>query len=204
MGESDQLVLRLAPARDTAEAAQRDGVTGRGKRSRKPAQRAKRGKPGRGRRGAAPAAPFGRRARQAAARHLGLRVLREEPPPARLRQPAQGAAHHRQGGASTTRSTPARRRASCPTSASRSRQLDETRFRVAVEDNGPGIVRAAGPEGLRQAALRLEVPPPAAEPRPAGHRHLRGRHVRPAHDRQADRHHDAHRREEPPRTTSSS
>ena len=28
---------------------------------------------------------------------LGQRVLRQEPPPARLRQPAQGAAHHRQG-----------------------------------------------------------------------------------------------------------
>ena len=60
----------------------------------------------------------------------------------------------------------------------------------------------ADPADLRQAALRLEVPPPAHEPRPAGHRHLRRRHVRAAHHRQAGADHLAHRRAAPRPTTS--
>ena len=52
----------------------------------------------------------------------------------------------------------------------------------------------ADPADLRQAALRLQVPPPAHEPRPAGHRHLGRRHVRPAHDRQARADHLPHER----------
>ena len=56
---------------------------------------------------------------------------------------------------------------------------------------------AADPADLREAPLRLEVPPPAHEPRPAGHRHLRRRHVRAAHHRQARPDHLAHRREAP-------
>ena len=35
----------------------------------------------------------------------------------------------------------------------------ENYFTMIVEDNGPGIVRATGAEHLRQAALRIEVPP---------------------------------------------
>ena len=60
-----------------------------------------------------------------------------------------------------------------------------TRFRVTVDRQRPGHRPAADPPDLREAPLRLQVPPPAHEPRPAGHRHLGGRHVRPAHDRQA-------------------
>ena len=60
----------------------------------------------------------------------------------------------------------------------------------------------ADPADLRQAALRLEVPPAAHEPRPAGHRHLGGRHVRAAHHRQAGADHLAHRRARGRRTTS--
>ena len=138
------------------------------------------------------------RAREAAARHLGLRVLRQEPPPARLRQPArrrcsptvkearrQLARRLRGGG------HPARRPRRDPPAR-------RDRFRVAIEDNGPGIVHEQIAEDLRQAALRLEVPPPAPEPRPAGHRHQRGRHVRPAHHRQArSRITHAHRAKKP-------
>ena len=43
---------------------------------------------------------------------------------------------------------------------------------------------------LRQAALRLEVPQAQPVARPAGHRHRGRRHVRAAHDRQADTHHE--------------
>ena len=69
---------------------------------------------------------------------------------------------------------------------------DLTKARAAsrhVEDNGPGHRAGAGPEDLRQAALRLEVPPAEAVARPAGHRHQRRGHVRPAHHRQADPRH---------------
>ena len=53
----------------------------------------------------------------------------------------------------------------------------------------PGHRQEADPADLRQAALRLEVPPPADEPRPAGHRHQRRRHVRRADHRQAGEDH---------------
>ena len=52
-----------------------------------------------------------------------------------------------------------------------------------------GHPQGADPQDLRQAALRLEVPSPADEPRPARHRHQRGRHVRRADDRQAGQDH---------------
>ena len=52
-----------------------------------------------------------------------------------------------------------------------------------------GHPQEANPPDLRQAALRLEVPPPADEPRPAGHRHQRRRHARPADHRQAGQDH---------------
>ncbi len=83
-------------------------------------------------------------------------------------------------------------------------QLDETRFRVVDRGQRPGHREGADAEGLRPAALRLEVPPPAPEPRPAGHRHQRGRHVRAAHHRQADRASSRAPATRSPRTTSSS
>ena len=55
---------------------------------------------------------------------------------------------------------------------------------------------AADPEDLREAPLRLQVPPAPHESRPAGHRDLSGRHVRPAHDRQAGADHLAHQSED--------
>ena len=54
-------------------------------------------------------------------------------------------------------------------------RVGQDRFKVGVQDNGPGILRKHNPADLRQAALRLEVPPPADEPRAAGHRHQRRR-----------------------------
>lgn len=65
-------------------------------------------------------------------------------------------------------------------------QTGESRYKASVQDNGPGILKKADPADLRQAAVRLEVPPPAHEPRPAGDRHQRGRHVRHSDHRQAD------------------
>ena len=61
-----------------------------------------------------------------------------------------------------------------------------------------------GAEDLRQAALRLEVPPAEAGPRPAGHRHLRGGDVRAAHDRQADPRHEPRGQGARPPTSSTS
>ena len=55
---------------------------------------------------------------------------------------------------------------------------------MTVRDNGPRHRQEPDSQHLRQAALRLKVPPAEDEPRSAGHRHLRRRHVRPAHDRQ--------------------
>jgi hypothetical protein len=46
----------------------------------------------------------------------------------------------------------------------------------------------AGGKCLRPAALRQQISSPENEPRPAGHRHQRRRHVRPDHHRQADGH----------------
>ena len=54
-------------------------------------------------------------------------------------------------------------------------RVGQDRYKVGVQDNGPGIVKKTNPADLRQAALRLEVPPHADEPRPAGHRHQRRR-----------------------------
>ena len=53
----------------------------------------------------------------------------------------------------------------------------------------PGHSQEADSADLRQAAVRLEVSPPADEPRPARHRHQRGRHVRRADHRQAGEDH---------------
>ena len=48
----------------------------------------------------------------------------------------------------------------------------------------PGYRPRADQPDLRQAALRLQVPPTPHEPRAAGHRHLGGGALRPADDRQ--------------------
>ena len=116
------------------------------------------------------------------------RVLRQEPPPAGLRQSPQGPPDHRQGGG---RQRPGRLRRGRhparnlgPHPARRAR----TASRSACRTTGPASSEADPPD-LRQAALRLEVPPPADEPRAAGHRHQRGRHVRPADHRQAGEDH---------------
>ena len=82
-----------------------------------------------------------------AARDFGQRVLHQEPPPARLRQPRQGAAHHGEGGGRQLARRLRGGRASCPSIARRDRSRSaEERFRVAVEDNGPGIVKAQIPK----------------------------------------------------------
>ena len=116
-----------------------------------------------------------------AARDLGLRVLRQEPPPARLRQPAQGPAHHRQGGGRqlARRLRGGRHPARADDRGPRPRleaagRADEGRGPLPRHRRGqrPRHRQGAGPEDLRQAPLRLEVPPPQDEPRPAGHRHL--------------------------------
>ena len=126
------------------------------------------------------------------ARDLRLRVLHQEPAPPRLRQPAEGAAHLRQGGGGQR----ARRRRGGGHPARRRGKIE------VVPSNGAPCPRQPGdavprhghrqrprhrpppdPADLRQAPLRLEVPPPPDEPRPAGHRDHRRGHVRPAHDR---------------------
>ena len=78
------------------------------------------------------------------------------------------------------------------------------RFRVIVEDNGPGHRQAADPEDLRQAPLRLEVPPPQAVARAAGHRHQRGGPLRAADDGQAGASSRARPARAAPRSRSSS
>ena len=152
-----------------------------------------------------PAAPPARRATAEshgaeAARDLGLGVLRQEPPPAGLRQPVEGSAHHHQGSGRQLARRLRGGRASCPSCTSRSttwrwRRSDrqdaeltkgEGRFLRGRAGQRPRHRQGAGAEDLRQAPLRVEVPPPEAVARTAGHRHLGGRHVRPAHDRQAD------------------
>ncbi len=105
------------------------------------------------------AARHRRVARPEAAGDLGLRVLRQEPPPARLRQPLEGAPHHDQGGrrqlarrlrggrhpprAARSRSTTSRSR---PGSTDAELTKGEGRFVVVVQDNGPGIVKAQVPK----------------------------------------------------------
>ena len=102
--------------------------------------------------GAAEARRLRRRDGRPPARDLRLRVLHQEPAPARLRQPAQGPAHLRQGGGGQRARRLPRRpgilpdvvvkievvpsNGSPPPPASQA-----TRFRVTVIDNGPGIVR---------------------------------------------------------------
>ena len=62
----------------------------------------------------------------------------------------------------------------------------QSRYRVTRHRQRPGHRPQAGGERLRPTAVRLQVPPPEDEPRPAGHRHQRRRHVRADHHRQAD------------------
>ena len=105
-----------------------------------------------------------------AARDLGQRVLHQEPPPAGLRHPRQGAADHGQGGGGQQPRRLRGGRASCPTSrrgGDRAPQQPEPRkdrFPASiVRGQRPGHRHGADPQDLRQAALRIEVPPPQAE-----------------------------------------
>ena len=132
---------------------------------------------------------------------LGQRVLREEPPPPRLRQRPQGALDHGQGGG--------RQLARCVRGGGhharhrrhhRGPRAEAPRDREAValprdhRRQRPGHRAQAGGEHLRPAALRLEVPSSEDVARPAGNRHLRGGHERPHHDRPPDAHlHEAER-----------
>ena len=90
---------------------------------------------------------------------------------------------------STTRSTLAKRPASCPRSGSTSKPSGTEPLQGRRAGQRPGHPQKADPADLRQAALRLEVSPLADEPRPAGHRHQRRRHVRRADHRQAGEDH---------------
>ena len=105
-----------------------------------------------------------------------------------LRQSAQGAADHRQGGG---RQLARRlRRGRHPARDLGSHRADRQRpLQGRRAGQRAGHCQEADSADLRQAALRLEVSSPAEEPRPAGHRHLRGRHVRRADDRQAGEDH---------------
>ena len=127
-----------------------------------------------------------------AARDLHQRVLHQEPPPARFRQRVHGVAHRgERGGGQLAR----RLRGS--------RHPSRHHRRGARAGGGPlphrhrrqrpGHREGPGAQGLRQAALRQQVSPPQAEPRPAGHRHLRRGDVRAADHRQAGARHQQDR-----------
>ena len=75
-------------------------------------------------------------------------------------------------------------------------QLAEDRFRVAVEDNGPGIVRSQIPKIFGKLLYGSKFHRLNQSARPAGDRHLRRGDVRPAHHRQAGRDHLADREEQ--------
>ncbi len=63
------------------------------------------------------------------------------------------------------------------------------RYKVGIQDNGPGILKKQIPLIFGKLLYGSQVPPPAAKPRAAGHRHLGRRHVRRADDRQAGEDH---------------
>jgi DNA topoisomerase VI subunit B len=157
MGESDQLVLRLAPAREAgATAAQRDEVSQRGgksKRARKPASSSKRaaGKPAKAseaheveRTDRAPrrsAAELAKQARDisvseffAKNRHL---LGFDNPSKALLTTVKEG----------VDNSLDACEEAGIlPDVRVEIGQVSETRFRIAIQDNGPGILRKQVPK----------------------------------------------------------
>ncbi len=62
----------------------------------------------------------------------------------------------------------------------------QSRYRVTVVDNGPGIVRKQVENVFGRLLFGSKFHRLKMSPRPAGHRHQRGRHVRPDHHRQAD------------------
>ena len=121
-------------------------------------------------------------------RNFGKRVFCQEPPFAGVRQSPQGPPDDRQGG---RRQRPGRLRRGRhpagnlgPHPARRRGPLQSRRAGQRAGHSPP-----ANPPDFRQAAVRLEVPPHADEPRPTGYRHQRRRHVRPADDRQAGEDH---------------
>ncbi len=150
---------------------------------------------------------LGRRDGRPPARDLRLRVLHQEPAPPGLRQPAEGPPHLRQGGGGQ-RPRRGRGGGHPPRRRGQDRGRAEQRVAAAARQPGDAVPRhghrqrprhrpAPDPADLRQAPLRLEVPPAPHEPGPAGNRDLRGRHVRPAHDREARPDHLAHQRPVP-------
>ena len=115
-----------------------------------------------------------------AAGDLHLGVLHQEPPPARLRQSVEGAPHHHQGGGRQLarrlrggRHPPGINRGAGLAESSKGGDL--TRFRRGGGGQRSRHREGADAQDLRQAPLRLEVPPPEAVARPAGHRHQRRR-----------------------------
>ena len=82
-------------------------------------------------------------------------------------------------------STPARRPASCRRSRSRSTRSAEDRFRVTVEDNGPGIVESQIPQIFGKLLYGSKFHRLKMSRGQQGIGISRGRHVRPAHHRQA-------------------
>jgi DNA topoisomerase-6 subunit B len=80
-----------------------------------------------------------------AARHLGQRILHEESPPAGLRQPGAGALDDGEG---SFRQQPrcSEEAGILPTIRVELVEINEERYRVIVEDNGPGIVKAQIPK----------------------------------------------------------
>jgi DNA topoisomerase-6 subunit B len=146
MGESDQLVLRLASARETSPtAAQRGEVKQRSKRARKPAQSAKRGQPAKPEQdGSSPrrsAAELAKQARDisvseffAKNRHL---LGFDNPSKALLTTVKEG----------VDNSLDACEEAGIlPDVRVEIAQVSETRFRIAIQDNGPGILRKQVPK----------------------------------------------------------
>ena len=83
-------------------------------------------------------------------------------------------------------------------------QLAEDRFRIAVEDNGPGIVKAQIPKIFGKLLYGSKFHVLEAGARPARNRNLGGGHVRIAHDRQIDRRDFADRTRQSRRTTTRS
>ena len=71
-----------------------------------------------------------------------------------------------------------------------SAEASRDRFRVVDRGQRARHRQAADPENLREASLRIEVPPAQAVARAAGHRHQRRGPLRAAHDGQARRHHE--------------
>ena len=139
-------------------------------------------------------------------------VLHQEPPSARLRQPAQGAPHLREG---SGRQRARRGRGGRHPARGRRHAGGRAEQRRRAAAGQPGDALPGHRHRQRPGIVRQQIPPIFAKllygskfhrlrmsRGPAGHRHLRRRHVRPAHHRQAGADHLAHRARGRRRTTS--